>query len=84
MNKHDINTILINGTFDKEISNSGVISRVRPLHKLSDKHLNAAAESAILTSMAVKKQPKSFMRTLMQQSTADELIAITRELSFRQ
>lgn len=83
MNKHDINTILATATFDKEISNGGVVSRVRPLFKLSDKHLNKSAESAILTSMAVKKQEPGFMRDLMQKSTADQLVAITGELAFR-
>ena len=83
MNNGDINQILVNGTFDKPISNANVVSRVRPLHKISDKHLNKSAESAVLTSMALVKQPKSFMKSLMQRSMADELTAVTGELAFR-
>ena len=79
----DINQILFDATFDKEISNYGVISRIRPLIKSSDKQLNQCAESAILTSMALKKVEPGFMKALLQKSTADQLQAITEEIAYR-
>jgi len=82
-NKEILN-ILVGGTFDKEISLGGVVSRVRPLLKYSSKQINVMSESAILTSISLQKQPEGFMKSLLQRSTADQLMEITEELSFRQ
>ena len=82
-NKEILN-ILVGGTFDKEILLGGVVSRVRPLLKYSSKQINVMSESAILTSISLQKQPEGFMKSLLQRSTADQLMEITEELSFRQ
>ncbi len=79
----EIQQILLAGV-DVPISNGSVVSKERPMMKMSDKDLLSYSKNAIKMSMTLAKMEPTLMKAIFQQSTEVSLTESINELASRQ